>query len=53
MGIDIESQEIYPDSDGSYVLKQVHEHVNHLVRWVCEATIFEAVYFFPHSDTEK
>lgn len=43
MGIDTETQEIYTDGDGSHVLKQGLEHVNHLVRWVRVATIFEAI----------
>ena len=43
MAINTETQEIYPDGDGSHVLKQGLEHVNHLVRWVRVATIFEAI----------
>lgn len=43
MGTDTETQEIRPDGDGSHVLKEVLEHVHHLVRWVCVATVFEAI----------
>lgn len=43
MGIDTKTQKIHPDGDGSQALKPVLEHVNHLVRWVRVATIFEAI----------
>ena len=49
MGTDTETQEIYPDGDGSHVLKQGLEHVNHLVR--CGYYFWG--YFFPCSNTEK